>query len=728
MTNNPNETATTAAADTTGASFESITVETVSDATPAVTPGSTTTTTTPAPAVVPNIESMLALFNAASPADPAERVAFYLDMERFLETQINSALAAPIPPAGPTPVSSNVHASAPATTPLFDPFAGIANQDPLNTTTGPFGDLDPLQQPTHGNPVGANIDVASDVYRPFTPITHGTTDGNNAANAPFNNGAADSGNLGGTNPSAFTANANPSSFNNVGSSTANGSHPAAPEISTPLRPTSLAGNPAATQENRSYFSDSRPGMKTTYTIHLHDPQHKPMLQQITQAELFTEIVPNDPVEMFLRSCARKLAMDDKVRESRRIASRKSTVNVFCHIDPMDLHKLNVEKSGALSNVDRVLFQLQSKLDEFGFQHLFRIHGTEAFTTSNGRNKLQLTSPHYSIDMLANHGYKSLSEAFVMNYVTYLTHFAFDDHEEDKLIKEEMHDSFHLVMNSCDSYLRGQIEHELSTRPDYYKPHHQSGPVALFLALRFITITSPHEIRLLINQLVSLKLTNVQGEDITFFLGQCRTLINRIVNPLERTTEFFEIILDALNECTVAKFTSDLAAWCSARDIDRSIREPKNHHDLMTFATQRYQDMVTVGRWLPTSKGKLSYFTAATKDKKPAANDNKKKAKPAPATQPAAAPAASTPATTSAKNKRTFPAWRTTPPGPGELVKWNKDQTRSFKWCGKCALWTNHDDSGHKSKEVLEAERAARAAASPSNPVSFSAGTAPKSQS
>jgi hypothetical protein len=707
-----------------------------------VTPGSIGDPPTTPPPSGSLIDKMIAKFIAETPTDPAEREQFYNDMSAFLQDR-EFALAAAKPPIGITPVQSNVQVKAapaakPAANPAVKPFVETISNDPfanINNSTaysGPFGDLNPLDHPsTHGNPVGSNISIGlNDAQRAFTPITHRTNDGGNPTQAQLNNNMANNGTQAGTtfghmfDPiNATKGHAMLSNFKNAGSN-----KPATPEISTPLRSTSLPSILAANgpQEPRSVQSDSRPafGTPTIQTDYLD----KTTITKINATELFDDFVPSNAADVFIATRARKLAMDEKVYESRRIASRKSTVNTFCHIDPMDLHKLNVEKSGSLSNVDRVLFQLRAKIDEFGFNHLFIIVGVEPATNENGR-VLVPSKPLYGVDMIDSHGYKSLNEAFVMNYATFLYHFLAEDDAEMKLIRDELSDSFQLIMNCCDSYLRGQIEHEFSTRPDYYKPHHQSGPVALFLALRFITITSPHEIRLLINQLVSLKLTNVQGEDVTFFLGQCRTLINRIANPSDRSSEFYDILLDALNECTVAKFTSDLSAWCSAREVSAN-KDPKNYTDLMAFATQRYQDMVTAGRWLPTSKGKLSYFSPASTTK-PASSNNKsnsRKPKATPAATPQPAAAATTPTPKSEGKKRTFPAWRTTPPDANETVRWNKEKTRSFQWCSKCALWTNHNDSGHKTKEVLEAERAARSAASPGTSVSFSGGNAPKTQS
>jgi hypothetical protein len=669
------------------------------------------TIVTPADVADPNAPNMTDLVRQLAmntPADPAARIRYFLNVESMLSRMdpygagfANGAQppAAAPPTAGTTPVSSNVFVPTNAPPSFLGGFGARTSYNPYAAPT-------PAAQP--GTQGSADDRSSFDSYlRAGTPVsveTLLTDDDADTAAKP---------------KSKPTASAKPPPITfNTATTPPLGNRLTNAEISTPFRSPTNVGNTnpnTGHQEPAAPPSVSRPDIASIFNIPVRDkPPTRDMIQQINDIEEFAPDIEEDLASLYGHTFATRLAMDPKVRESRRIASRKGTTTALKHVDPIDLSRITAEASGPIGNVDIVLFQLLSKIDEFGWQYLFNIVKCESVETPGLPPAMAINMPPIVVNMLENHGYRDLEAKTVRQWVLFLHHFSSEEQDEKQMIKEDLQDSYTMILNSCDAQLRTQVEDEIRTNRTTYKSYHKTGPVALMLALEFVTMQSDGDERALVNMMAGLKLTNIQGENIPFLMGQYRTVMHRIRNDA-RNSEYFDIILDALNTCTVEKFKSDLQAWCSVRDITRSITDKKNPHDLMQFAVSRYNDMAPKGKWLPTSKGKSTYFTPAAKgnaEAKPKADTNAKKKEKGKKDNQQKSPAPTTPSTPSSgesksKKRDGFPKWRTTPPVNGETTKQNASKTRTFKWCSECDLWGNHDDSTHLDKAQLAAQRAAK---------------------
>jgi hypothetical protein len=755
------------------------TVSTVTNDPALVTPAATNN-----PPTATSMSDMIRLMAMNTPADPVARTQYLMDVENMLQAMQISAVtatstataqtaagqpnvAAPstsndnvaIPPTFSTPVSSNVYntndprlvfypngPSSHARTPFipygdhrahgpgipfgayirnghYDPVLNrsITRNDDGTYTTGPPFD------PMNAHPFArANTPLTVEtVFGDDDDVTRTTNVGSTAA--------ANAGSTATTNTGSTAGNSQPKAVpipSNAGATAQQADRFTNTDISSPFRLSTNIGNTSPNtgqQETADADSDSRPDLAAIFSIpDSNAPITRDMVQQINVTEEYIPDVQEDQESQYAHLFQAKLDLDPKVRESRRIASRKALHTTLKHVDPLNISKSIKDYGGAYSNVDAFLFNLQNRIDEHGWQYIFRVIRCDNLAPKGCAPVYAINYPVIPVHMAEKHGYKHLTLKTIRSWVAFAQCNLSDNQAERQIIKDDLYDSYLLILNSCDQHLRAQVESKLQTDTDY-RQLHNAGPVALKIALDCITIADEDDARKYVNMMADIKLTSIQGEDITDYLTQCRGFINRIGDE-KRTSEYYDIILDALRTCTVEQFVQDLQAWVSAREVTDSITVKKDSTALIKYALDRYTQLTARRQWLPTSKGKSTFFTPASKkeaDSKPKSDssDKKKKGKKedkSPGAATTAAPAATTPTSAnSAAEKRKMSKWKTTPPVAGETIKWNPDKTKSFKWCAKCELWTGHDTPGHKELAQLNAERAARNASNPN--VSFSNG-------
>jgi hypothetical protein len=332
-------------------------------------------------------------------------------------------------------------------------------------------------------------------------------------------------------------------------------------------------------------------------------------------------------------------------------------------------------------------------------------------------------------MLENNGYQYPSLDDVKLYLQYLVYDApYESKEEYDLVLQEFDDSYTSVIKSFDKQLLAEVESIMVADKEFFEPYTRSGPMALAVGLQLCTVTTPHVIRQLVEQVAVLDLRKIEGESIADYINKSRTLLNRVPNHKDRADEFYDITFNALKKCSVPDFVFDIQSWHAARKYTPAALldngKVYDHEALLKHALASYHEMVNGGKWLP-SKRSINLAKKAAKKK------SEEDAKPADASA-LATTKSNADKLVEQRKKAKWPAWRREPPKKGEPLEKTTDKGNTVHWCTECKFWGNHPLKLHKTREELAAEREAKKKDSEkkggqSKTTSFSDGTAPDSK-
>jgi hypothetical protein len=452
----------------------------------------------------------------------------------------------------------------------------------------------------------------------------------------------------------------------------------------------------------------------------HRDQHQSranVLKLFSTAKATTTMTGRD---FQLRSVTReqKLAQSEKIRLEFRKLSCYHTPTLLAYIHPSAVCKANTEQTATLANFDRFLAQQRAHANKFGFNYLYAI---SLAMEDEETGVVELYEPAVSLNLLDINDYPHIKPDNVKLYLKYLVHDApYKNEDEYNLVLEELEDSYQAMTKSFDKDLFVAVKSEMVADSINYPDYTRSGPMALAVAFQLLTIVSPHSGRTTVEQIVALDLRKFEGENVNEYINHCRTLLNRIPNARDRADEFYDIIFTALKKSSVKDFVFDLQSWHATRR-HANVTNIFDHNALLKQALQTYHELNSRGQWLPTKK---SVNLAQKKDKQK--KDEKSESK----TKPAEKSTADKMVDDRKKNK--WPAWRREAPKAGESHTKTSNKGNKVAWCATCEFWGNHLTKDHKSKETLEAEKAAKAkeSAKPKTSApkstSFSDGTAPDS--
>jgi hypothetical protein len=233
---------------------------------------------------------------------------------------------------------------------------------------------------------------------------------------------------------------------------------------------------------------------------------------------------------------------------------------------------------------------------------------------------------------------------------------------DRLHPQNLAWTQELLLNSCDSTFRSDIEARLMNIPD----NEQGGALIYHMLLNSLISSTSEASRGVVRKLESLSVTDFAGENIHNFCATFNNVVLRLGLCGATPTDLAGIFLERLQTCTVDEFRSLLTTL-------KNIRDPllRDYVRLKDRVTERYQELLLSHHWLPTSKD--GSYNQATNEK------------PDPAKDPAKRP----------------PIDRT-PPGPGEPNKRRRHDNKGWiYWCGKCwngvdtnGRWGNHSTERH----------------------------------
>ena len=269
-------------------------------------------------------------------------------------------------------------------------------------------------------------------------------------------------------------------------------------------------------------------------------------------------------------------------------------------------------------------------------------------------------------------YSTLEMTQVQEWSKYLYEFA------DQITLENLQISLLLLLNACDDELQAKVNGELSVMPNEFK----SGPTAFMIIARNIVVTTEKTVRAFTYHLQRLRLSQIQGEDVSKFVAIFKGAANRLeaANQLPRDTR--ALAYEGLRAGSVYGFRQILEVKWIVKSPDM-----KTWQSILDTAQQTYQELIAENLWL-TKKKRGASFNATNPSPSSnytaneGANKNKKK-------------------NCGKKGNGNGKGGKVDrrPPGKGEPhTRKNTDTGDEEYWCGTCpggGRWGNHKTAGHE---------------------------------
>ncbi|KAL7565611.1 hypothetical protein ACA910_018973 [Epithemia clementina (nom. ined.)] len=321
-----------------------------------------------------------------------------------------------------------------------------------------------------------------------------------------------------------------------------------------------------------------------------------------------------------------------------------------------------------------LYLLRNRLQTFCMTSVFNVLPINPNTGN-------LNTKEPSIDLL--------SKACVTSEVAVrMSNQVYAENTSEKIHPQNLAWTQDLLLSSCDSTLRSDLEHRLITIPD----NEQGGPLILHMIMNQLMSTMHEAARAIVNRLQAHSVTDYPGENIANFCATFNNVALRLSISRHLPNDLSNIFYRRLCTCSVGKLTSFLE---TLEHTESPILE--DFQELRETVVRKYNQYLLSGDWLPTSRGQSSFATGVVVPPLPAGllgpgkNQN----------QGNAAPTSNTFTTktgvsdTKRSDQKEIVIDRN-PPGDGapNFRQSSYNPNRREWWCANCDRWGNHSTDRH----------------------------------
>ena len=251
-----------------------------------------------------------------------------------------------------------------------------------------------------------------------------------------------------------------------------------------------------------------------------------------------------------------------------------------------------------------------------------------------------------INLLTHHS--SLTEAQVRKYILFLKRYGKSYDVQNLDWTQE------LFNNSCNADLRDKVNEKVLG----VHPFEIAGPLLFFHAMSLITTQTADAVRALTLRVTSLKLGDIQGENVGTAISQMRGALLRLKALDKEPNDIVDKILNTMQTSSVEKFNRFF------ENISFQLRLTPNAYnaeDILHLAEKTHREFVASGEWTGIHNTGTT-FTAGM--------------------QPTSA------------LERPGRRWRRQGPKEGDSELLQRGG-KIYYWCGKCRLWnTTHKTAEH----------------------------------
>lgn len=289
-----------------------------------------------------------------------------------------------------------------------------------------------------------------------------------------------------------------------------------------------------------------------------------------------------------------------------------------------------------------------------------------------------------------------------------------------------------ILASCDDALREKVLESVQSIPQIY----HGGPLFFYYMMTFVTTTSDQAMRVVVDKVNRLRLSDFDGENVLVAVSFLRGAIQLLSNNSAVPHDILNTVFNMMRSCSTPAFVSFVTNLETMFKLPDLVKDGSVEF-LLDKLESKYTSLLGSSQWLahsvtPNAAGFNSTSHSDDQDEVICFNCGALGHKSNVCPQPRDADrirryssairgssSASDPKSRNSrrsggdnkevKSKKTPDALRT-PPRPGETHTKTFPSLGERHWCGRCTCWTDHGTSNHPpSADASPSENAAPAA-------------------
>ena len=163
----------------------------------------------------------------------------------------------------------------------------------------------------------------------------------------------------------------------------------------------------------------------------------------------------------------------------------------------------------------------------------------------------------------------------------------------------------LLENSCEASLRDKVTEQMLNVPIV----EQGGPLFYLIMIKVITSTTEEATRAMVRKLTTMKITEIQGEDVDKAISNIRTAITRLRTVDQVPSDIKKLLIEIFQKTSVPGFNDVFKALDNSMRIGLASGPAYDVEGILQLAETTYHEFNERGEWTSSkSSGGSSFLT------------------------------------------------------------------------------------------------------------------------